>query len=137
MLLFTNAHRRRSAATFALLGWLMALFVSIAHACVPAQQASPWTAAEHMEGNVASHADCTHDDSQRDSNTCKMFCDAQTSAVAKEKSFDLTSVVLPAFTSPSYIIPLFPSSTAITSEPENCSLTCDPDFSLRFARLTL
>lgn len=137
MLLFSNAHRRRSAATFALLGWLMALFVSIAHACVPPQQASPWTVDERLGASAASHADCAHDDSQRDSNTCKMFCDAQTSAVTKEKSFDLTGVDLPAFTTPAYIIPLLPHSTAISSVPENYSQTGEPNFSLRFARLTL
>ncbi|WP_136415799.1 hypothetical protein [Herbaspirillum sp. ST 5-3] len=137
MLLFSDAHRRRSAATFALLGWLMALFVSIAHACVPPQQASTWTAAERMEASIASHSDCTHDDSQRDPNTCKMFCDAQTSAVVKEKSLDLTGMDLPTLTTPAYIVPLFPHSTSIASVPETCSQTCDPNFSLRFVRLTL
>lgn len=137
MHLFANAHRRRSAATFALLGWLMVLFVSIAHACVPPQEVSPWTGAERMEADAASHAGCAHDDSQRDPNTCKMFCDAQASAVTKEKSIDSAGMGLPALTTPSHIIPLFPPSTAITSEPETCSLTCDPNFSLRFARLTL
>lgn len=92
---------------------------------------------ERMEAGVASHSGCAHDDSQRDPDTCKMFCDAQTSSVAKEKSFDSAGVVLPALTTPSYIVPLFPHSTAIANEPAHDWLAYDPNFSLRFARLSL
>ncbi len=136
MLLLANIRRRRSAAAYALLGWLLVLFVGVAHACV-STQSSGNPPSGLTEVSVASHADCAHDDSDNDHKTCTMFCDAQTSAISKNKSLDTPAADHLILVALAYAIPLLPSVTVNTKVVENHSPSHDPNLSLRFTRLTL
>ena len=137
MLLFANAHRKRSAAALVLLGWLLVLFAGIAHACVPGQPSWPATA-EHMAADIAPHGDCMNEGSDTDSTTCKMFCDAQASAVTKEKASDTPGLDQPAcLSTASYFIAPRPDFAFQAAGARDGPPLFDPHISLRFTRLTL
>lgn len=136
MLSFVSANRRRSIAAFVLLGWLMILFVGIAHACVPAPS-SYQSMSDDAPASASGHAACVHEDSEHDGSACRIACDAQTSNLAKEKSFDASGPgSLISFIS-AYIVPLLPSAAFMPGAPGYYSGLHDAGRFLRFARLTL
>lgn len=136
MLFVNNTRRRRSAAAFALVGWLMVLFVSIAHACVPSQS-SHQTSFGEVAAGVFQHADSAHENAEHGKNACERFCDAQTSDVVKEKSFASSGVDQLVLFTYACFFPWTPSGAIIANPPATYSLLYDPNLSLRFNRLTL
>lgn len=131
-----STNRRRSAAAFMLLGWLLALFISVAHACVPARS-SHQPMPDDAAASVYQHVDYAPEDSGHDRNACRMVCDAQTSDVAKEKSFDASGLDRLVLYTSAYIVPLLPPVAFVPRAEWNHYLLHNPSMSLRFNRLTL
>lgn len=131
---FSFKTRRRSIATHLLFVWLVALFVNVAQACLPA---SNQTAYAGTAIGVLEHETCVDEDSAHHPDACKPHCDAQMQDAVKANSFDPAGVDRPVRYFYVSFSPWNPDGGSVVSAFTSYSLLYDPTISLRFTRLTL
>lgn len=136
MLLLRKTRHRHMAATFALLLWVMVLFINVAQACIPVP-VSHQPVSNGVTLDAVAHVDCMGENSEHHQEACKLSCDMQMQEVAKEKSFDSSSGNQPAPLSQTLFLPWAVTDALLTRGSFNRPRLFQSNIALRFTRLTL